>query len=153
MYEALKVANYFLYKRYGQLTPMQVLKLVYFAHGWTLKLTGKPLIYEPVEAWRWGPVVRSVFDAFKHHGNGYIGEALPKYKKNIVNHKQILDRVFKLYGQKSGRDLSALTHMIGTPWYEIYIKQKKNWGSAIIPDELIRDYFERTLVKEPNSDH
>jgi len=37
------------------LTPMQVLKLAYIAHGWQLGLHGRPLINEPVEAWKYGP--------------------------------------------------------------------------------------------------
>ena len=36
---------------------MQVLKLVYYCHAWMLGLYGRPLIRQPIEAWRYGPVV------------------------------------------------------------------------------------------------
>ncbi|MDP8239600.1 MAG: DUF4065 domain-containing protein [Candidatus Hatepunaea meridiana] len=148
-YDALEIANYFLYKRHGRLTPMQVIKLVYFAHGWTLKLTsGKPLINENVEAWRWGPVVRSVYNAYKHHGEDFIRGANPKKYKSIDRHKNILDRVLELYGQKSGLELSALTHKEGTPWHTVFVKQRRNGGSASIPDHLIKEYFDGVLLKK-----
>jgi uncharacterized phage-associated protein len=34
-----------------KLSPMKLLKLVYFAHGWHLALKGEPLLNERVEAW------------------------------------------------------------------------------------------------------
>jgi uncharacterized phage-associated protein len=60
-YPAAAIANEFIKvaKRNGVLlTPMKLQKLVYFAHGWYLALLGKPLINEPVEAWKFGPVIQ-----------------------------------------------------------------------------------------------
>ena len=150
MYDALKIVDYLLYKRSGRLTPMQVIKLVYFAHGWTLKITnGKPLIDEPVEAWRWGPVIRSVYDAHKHHGNSFIGGVKKKAIKVIdERYHPILDRVLEVYGHKSGLELSAQTHLDDTPWHKVYVEQGKNWGSAHIPNELIKEYFDRVLIQK-----
>ena len=36
---------------------MHAIKLVYLCHGWMLGIYGRSLIGEPVEAWRYGPVV------------------------------------------------------------------------------------------------
>ncbi len=38
-------------------TPLKLQKLLYYCQGYALALTGKPLFPEPVEAWRYGPVV------------------------------------------------------------------------------------------------
>ena len=49
----------------NQLTVMQILKLVYFCHAWTLALYDRPLIEQPIEAWRYGPVIPDVYHSFK----------------------------------------------------------------------------------------
>jgi len=54
----LAVANYLIGKAQSEgrsITPMQLIKLVYIAHGWTLGLYDQPLIGEQVEAWTYGP--------------------------------------------------------------------------------------------------
>lgn len=74
-FPAKEIANYFLgiADNNGKpISPMKLLKLVYYAHGWHLALSGNPLIKENVEAWRFGPVVRCLYDEFKIWGNGPI---------------------------------------------------------------------------------
>ena len=44
---------------------MKLQKLVYIAHGWHLGLFDGLLISERVEAWRWGPVIESLYHEFK----------------------------------------------------------------------------------------
>jgi uncharacterized phage-associated protein len=76
-FPAEAVANEFLElaKKDGEaLSPMKLLKLVYFAHGWHLALTGEPLIEEPVQAWQFGPVIPSIYHQFKRFGSGPINE-------------------------------------------------------------------------------
>ena len=46
---ALAVADYILTNG-KSFTPMQIMKLVYIAHGWSLGLRQKPLIRERIEA-------------------------------------------------------------------------------------------------------
>jgi len=75
MYNPLAVANYFIYKSIDEgvsITPMKVLKLVYIAHGWHLGIRKEPLITEQTEAWKYGPVVESVYIAFKKYGKNDI---------------------------------------------------------------------------------
>src|SRR4051794_31282897 len=74
-YSAAAVANYFIdlaAQESKTLTPMKVQKLVYYAHGWHLAITGEPLIDEQVEAWRWGPVIHSLYSCLAEHGNQAI---------------------------------------------------------------------------------
>jgi len=59
---------------------MQLIKLVYIAHGWTLGLYNQPLIGKQVEAWTYGPVIPSVYHDFKHYGRDPITQQ--KAKKN-----------------------------------------------------------------------
>src|SRR5438552_18215648 len=74
-YDPKAIANFFIETAAAEgkkLTPLQLIKLVYFAHGWYLGLTGEPLIDEPPEAWRYGPVIPSLYHALKDYGNGAI---------------------------------------------------------------------------------
>ncbi len=77
MENAVAIANYFVRKSLDSgipVTPMKLVKLVYVAHGWYLGLTGEPLIAEGVQAWKYGPVVPSVYDKFKMYGGSAITE-------------------------------------------------------------------------------
>lgn len=67
-YSAKAVANEFLHlaKDEGRsVTPMQLLKLVYFAYGWYWAFADDRLLDERVQAWKYGPVVPSVYHEFE----------------------------------------------------------------------------------------
>src|SRR5882762_236012 len=74
-YDPKSIANVFLALAEAEgkhLTPLQLIKLVYIAHGWYLALTQKPLISEQAEAWQYGPVIPSLYQEFKGFGNSFI---------------------------------------------------------------------------------
>ena len=58
------------------LTPIHILKLVYIAHGWSLAIGEHPLIRNEIEAWEYGPVIRSLYDAVKRYGRDPISAPL-----------------------------------------------------------------------------
>jgi uncharacterized phage-associated protein len=47
---------------------MKLQKLVYYAYGWWLLYHSEPIMTEPPEVWRHGPVFSSMYHALKHHG-------------------------------------------------------------------------------------
>lgn len=54
------------------LTPLQINKFVYIAHGWILGVFGRPLIdnrYNQIQAWKYGPVVTGIYHMLKSFGN------------------------------------------------------------------------------------
>lgn len=61
-YESKAIANFFLQRQ--RLTQVRLHKLVYFAHGWHLGLNRGPLLDEAIQAWRYGPVVPSLYEEF-----------------------------------------------------------------------------------------
>lgn len=156
-YDAKAVANCFLSlaQANGQLlTPMKLQKLVYFAHGWSLGLTGQPLIDEPVQAWPYGPVVPSLYHEFKHFGARPIGSAAvefdfekgdffaPHIPETDEDATRIIERIWEVYGKHSAMDLSNHTHLPGTPWDDAR-KTLPDQRSAVISDETIREYFSK----------
>jgi len=140
-YEAKAIANYFLAcgKHDGiSISPMKIQKLVYYAHGWYLGFTDNPLIKEQVEAWRYGPVIPSLYDAFRQYGRGAITSpatniVFPEGNVNVLHAKfqevepptepqlvSYLDSIWSLYKNYSATQLSNMTHAAGTPWAETW---------------------------------
>jgi uncharacterized phage-associated protein len=149
-YFAAQIANEFIRRGKADavnVDPLKLQKLVYLAHGWHLAFLGTPLISEPVEAWRYGPVVRSLYRQFKEFGVSPITtEAdLPKAPIEPIDDKSrsLLDQIWKTYGKKNGLELSMLTHEPGTAWDIIRKRNPDDWNSPIIPDSYIKAEFER----------
>jgi uncharacterized phage-associated protein len=167
-FPAAAVANYLLdvAERHGQqLTPMKLQKLVYFAHGWHLALTGKPLINEAVEAWRWGPVIPSLWGEFRDYGNQPIqrrtitAKVIPDVKlrwkvvpkslddadaspEEIQFAKDLLDKVWEVYGEMNAIQLSNLSHEPDSPWHKVWMPMADNpIKRKDIPNEIIAEYF------------
>ena len=125
---------------------MKVQKLVYFAHGWYLAFTGHPLINEPVEAWRFGPVIPSLYHALKPYGSQEVDEPVAELDPTVKDPyiwslreasidegpdpaennlaKQIVKRVWEVYGNFSAVQLSNLTHVEDDPWSKTPNKDK-----------------------------
>lgn len=155
-YPTKAVANKFIDIANGKglsLSPMKLQKLVYFAHGWYLSLTnGQPLIDEKIEAWRYGPVVPSLYHEFKSQGK----KAIQNYATDIDNNFDIvtpqlpvdekllafINKIWEVYGKYDGIQLSNITHKTDTPWAKI-------WGengvpkNTDIPDTDIKEYFDK----------
>jgi len=158
MYSSISVANYFIEKSFDEgfiITPMKVLKLVYIAHGWHLGITGNPLITEQTEAWKYGPVVPSVYHTYKFFGSNDINEIIIPNNQIRSDFKLLcsdkfasvlLDKVWEEYKIYSGLQLSDMTHRENTPWE---ITWNKNHGSklsgAIIPNNLIQKHYSEKL--------
>ena len=141
-HDARAVANELLNraKRDGdRLTVMQLIKMVYFCHAWMLALYDRPLIQQPIEAWRYGPVVRDVHRSFKKYRNNPIksGARVPGEKFDD-DETHIVDEVYKNYGYLSGIKLSQLTHSPGTPWERVW---NANGRDAIIPNGMLKEYY------------
>ena len=142
-HDAREVANRLIAKGLGEgrtFTHLQVMKLVYFAHGWTLGFYHRPLFYQQVEAWQYGPVVRDVYDALKQHRGRPIDTEIPGVESIEFYSQEIdvVEQVYDVYGKLSGVQLSAMTHQEGTPWGKTI--EARGQG-AIIPNSLIEEYF------------
>lgn len=137
---------------------MKIQKLVYFAHGWHLGLGGGPLCADRVEAWRWGPVFPELYHSVKRWGNRAIRKPLeivdydgrhyrwttPELPEQTDFSSRVIDRVWEVYGPRTGWALSQLTHQQGTPWDTIRARYP-GVRNVEIPSPLIREYFERKV--------
>ena len=163
-YSPFRIARYFIEKAAASskpLTPMQLIKLVYIAHGWNLALSKakvpEPLITECIQAWKYGPVIESLYHAFKHRGNSSIpkedAEGFPSEEIDPWT-SGLLDKVWEKYGNLTGVRLSALTHQEGTPWHDVWEKEGgKDCKRKLIKNEKIREFYSAKLTTPTGSGH
>jgi uncharacterized phage-associated protein len=156
-YSALAVANSFLERslRSGRgLTPLQVMKLTYLSHGMYLAVTGANLISEGIQAWKYGPVIESLYHRLKPFGAAQITSLQPEFEGAMSPPSvppgspadQVLDAVWAKYGHMTGPQLSTMTHESGSPWWVVWEERGgKNQSRALIPNQLIQGYFQQIL--------
>lgn len=154
------VARYFIEKAKAsgvELTPMKLVKLLYIAHGWHLALLGKPLIREPIQAWKYGPVIESIYHGFKRLGNKPIpsDEAANLARADFSTETNaLLQHVWNKYSTLTALNLSALTHQPGTPWHTVWEREGgKIYRGEVIPNEIIRAFYMSKLATATGSGH
>ncbi|HET9947165.1 MAG TPA: type II toxin-antitoxin system antitoxin SocA domain-containing protein [Patescibacteria group bacterium] len=116
-YTALQIARYFIKKSESEpdrakLTNLKLQKILYYAQGWYLANFKKPLFNDRIEAWKYGPAIRVVYQEFKNNGNAVIQENIEDWEIKEIDKitKAFLDEVWNVYGKYSGSDLVSLTH-------------------------------------------
>lgn len=140
-------------KKGRTMTHIQIQKMLYFLHGYYLAETEKPLIDEPFEAWKYGPVVRNIYSHLSEYGDTPIRKYLPLFDKisgektiytlaeNDSEFWHIFNKVWEEYGQLSAFDLVRRSHEFDGPWDKVKI----NYG--VISNESIKEYFQNVLKK------
>jgi len=122
VYTANQVADWFIsqvdMEAGDVLSHLKLQKLLYYAQAWHFTLTDKPLIGEGFEAWMHGPVVRSVYERFRHV-LPYSSVLTPDVTLEVPQFEPgtlaILEDIRAIYGEHSGSYLEDLTHS-EAPW-------------------------------------
>lgn len=158
-YTPSHIANFMLDKGEAEgrpISPMKLLKLVYMGYGWALAVLETKLFEEAICAWAHGPVVRSLYDEFKHFGRNPIdGRSYdfdlekmeltqPRVPADDTPTNVVLGKVWGVYRHFSAWDLRNMTHEPDSPWSKVY---KPGVRHIEIPDNLIKDYF-KTKIRQ-----
>ena len=144
IHSAQLVADYILAISGRPLDALQVIKLCYISHGYTLALTGRPLFHDQIEAWDHGPVIPILYHALGIHGPGPLttlqytggpaagaaGQAGPLLDETS---REIIDQVVSTYSNLTGDQLSAITRRDGDAWSRYY----ERGVPVVIPDEAV----------------
>lgn len=152
-YPALAVANYFIDAarlEAEEMTQMKLQKLVYIAQGWHLAISGEPLISDNIEAWKFGPVIRSLHSASSPYGRSTIREPLrplfhPTNAPLEVRDEltlRFLSQVWSIYKKYSAFQLSMMTHQPDSPWSQTYTTHE---SGSVIKVPVIKEYYKRLL--------
>jgi uncharacterized phage-associated protein len=147
-YGAIKVANELLRLAAADtppraLTPLQLLKLVYISHGWSMVHLNQPLLSEQAQAWQYGPVVPSLYHAIKQYGANPVsypiqGDTDPQ--ELSAEARALIAAVYRAYGHLSGVQLSNMTHQADTPWSQAWTRNGRN---ALIPNNIIQEHYQK----------
>lgn len=141
MLRAIDVADYILGKlaQGRELETAKLQKLLYFCQGWSYALLDAPLFEDKFEAWRYGPVIRSIYGPFAKSIQIPSGERFGGNPEALsLDQRRIVDAVIRDYGGLGTFALIELTHMEGTPWSKVHVVD----GPPVeIDDEEIRRYF------------
>jgi uncharacterized phage-associated protein len=165
MHDARAIANFFIERSVDKSRPvtvMTLLKVLYFAHGWHLAKTGQPLVAQPFEAWKHGPVNRVVYEQMKGQGSKPVTSKLTSFD---VEHgdfvetsynlnpemKTFLGDIFDSYSQYHPFTLSDLTHVSGSPWDIVWSQaEHKAVPGMVISNALIKKWFQEGGLGNPS---
>ena len=83
MLQAAEIADFFISlgnaENEDPMTNLRINKLLYFAQGWNLQRFGRPLFDEAIKAWKYGPVVETIFRKYHNYGRNIITECSPSF--------------------------------------------------------------------------
>ena len=159
---ALSVANFFIdlaCEDDKEIRPLKLMKLVYIAYGYALALLNRPIIdyrFDRVEAWKFGPVIPSVYHSFKIYGKASIKKHTTIFvetkdgleiEEPILQDKEaqtICRFVWNRYGKGyTDSELVTILHGIGTPWGKVYEEGKNN----PIPELYTKMYYKALIQR------
>ncbi len=119
---------------------LKIQKLLYYAQGYTLAITDKPLFDNEIVAWANGPAVESVY----HHYKSYESNCITPEEFNVKlipdEVLDILEDVFLNFGQYSDWKLRDMTHN-ETPW-------QNTLKNSVINIDEIKKYFKNHYIED-----
>jgi uncharacterized phage-associated protein len=147
IYDAKEIAEWFLnYVRFLNAAEdeempsnLKLQKLLYYAQGTSLALTGQPLFSNPIVRWAHGPAVEEVYRLYGKYQSRPI-EYDEEYQVSIdTETEEMLKSVYDAFGQYSAWGLRRLV-LQEDPWIQTA-------ANAEIPLESIKTYFEEHYVE------
>ena len=108
----------------ADVTPMKLQKLLFFVTCLYQRNTGRRLLTESFQPWRYGPVCRSVYDEFR----GFGGKPVTRYAQDAMGRvyavdedgspalHRVLNLVWETMKGYSAVALSRVTHRDGGAW-------------------------------------
>lgn len=153
MFDSTIVSNNILRRSFNEnipVTPMKLQKILYFVCCEYLKATGCELLSEDFCVWQYGPVLPNVYNEFK----AFRGNRITKYAKDAdgnsfaydetasPNLRAAIDLIWAFFKDKSGMELSKITHEDGSGWSNAFENnQPKITKEQMKADDSYRKYI------------
>ncbi|MBC6414887.1 MAG: DUF4065 domain-containing protein [Bdellovibrionales bacterium] len=150
----LAIANHFIDLSNPEgLSLVQLIKLTYISHGFTLAILEKPLSNELAEAWKYGPVFPAIYHAFKSSKDIYKITHKAKafgtiFESNFNDiEKGIMKTAFEAYKNHSASQIISFTHEKDGPWDKAWREGGKHSKNYKIQDDIIKKYYKIRMEK------
>lgn len=144
-YDVIEICNYIISycnRKDYPISNLKLQKILYFLQAYFLVVTGRSCFPEPIEAWEFGPVVPVAYKCWSAYPFSipYVFYDPFDDKGQIVMEDRIMiERLVYHLKSFTAYDLTKAS-MKQSPWRETF---KENEEYKVIPNELIKDYFER----------
>ena len=155
-YTATHIANYFI-ENLNYVDNIRVNKLSYISYGFVLAHLQKKLFKEIIQAWRFGPVIPTIYHDLKHYGSSQITEptfifsdinstnkVIPRVDLHDKEVLEVLEEIKKIYGEMSASVLIERTHADRTPWHKTFKGGELNLE---IEGNMIKEYYQKLIVR------
>jgi len=125
---------------------LRLQKLLYYAQGWHLAATGTPLFPDRIEAWKHGPVVRSVYPVFKEYRLAIPPTQGSEPAELSARDRDFIRSIWERYAEFSATALRNMTHR-ESPWLEARAGSTRDESrNAEITQETMRAFFFPQLI-------
>ena len=145
-----------------KIDPLKLQKLLYISFGCCSYFMDREIFSDKIEAWKYGPVVPSIYYEFQRFGKKSINTG-KKSNTTAKNRALIFDffddekpliasinpsdeelslylgYIFEGYKNLTSPQLVSLTHEKGTPWDNHYVRSK----NVEIPKLEIKEYYRK----------
>jgi uncharacterized phage-associated protein len=141
-YRAIDIGKYILavaYENGDVVTNLKLQKLLYYAQAWYMvNHGGKKLFSDAIEAWKFGPVIKDVYDLYKFYSRNTIEEDITKLEPDD---RKFMDKFLSEFMDYSALSLGNMIHN-ELPWQEAFDEQNP-YGSSIISTDSMYSYYSR----------
>lgn len=136
MTTANDVAAYILEKRVA-VESVRLQKLLFYAQAWHLVTMDSPLFDDPIRAFRYGPVVHSVWTNYRGTKTVTRRQAVGDPDALTESEREVVDAVIEAYRRIKPFEMADLTHE-EAPWVDAW---NAPGGDRVISHEAMRRYY------------
>jgi len=117
---------------------LQLQKILYYLQAAFLQEKNRALFSDDIEAWQFGPVVRSVYRKYCGYGAAAIREDEEPHCEITPEDRSLIDKIVDEKRRIKSWVLVNMTHEDGKPWDRVY---RNGVGEkAVIPKAVIAEY-------------
>ena len=150
MLQATQIADWFVDYQTNEgapVDPMSLEKHLYYAQGFSLGVRREALFSDPIEAWKYGPVVNNVWSRYSGVGHAPILTAKAPPPELEPATEEFLCQVADFLSPFPALQLSRATHK-EAPWVNAFAKPKFHpFDNNPISVDAMRDWF-GSLIEE-----